>query len=164
MVGLEGIPLEISSEKAANDWRRRRHREKIAFAASSGERSGEMRAAAPAWAIAHDFVGFCSSIQATPLLFQPSYRAFPTIVANYAHQHSKHSAFCTSHLLLRPICDRYVTLPEATWITNNLHFGYTGCNHGTADKEVISREKITLRYGQNNIFSCKYASLSGKSN
>lgn len=44
-----------------------------------------MRAAAQGRAIAHDFVGFCSSIQAVPLLLQPSYRVFQTIVANYSH-------------------------------------------------------------------------------
>lgn len=90
-----GYPFEISSEKAANDWRRRRHREKIAFAAA------ERREDAGCRAIAHDFVGFCSSIQAVPLLLQPSYRVFQTIVANYAHCTSIRNTpfFCQLHLL-----------------------------------------------------------------
>lgn len=52
-------------------------------------------------AIAHDFVGFCSSIQAVPLLLQPSYRVFQTIVANYAHCMNIRNTpfFCQLHLL-----------------------------------------------------------------
>lgn len=73
-----GIPVEISRERATNDWRRRRHRKKTAL---QRRRKGPGDAAR-ARAIAHDFAAFCSSIQATSSL-APSTPAPPTIARTF---------------------------------------------------------------------------------
>lgn len=79
-----GYPFEISSEKAANDWRRRRHREKIAFAAAKGEkrRCGLPRRAEQSLMIS---LVFAHQFKPCRSFYQPSYRVFQTIVANYSH-------------------------------------------------------------------------------
>jgi len=73
-----GIHVEISRERATNDWRRRRHRKNCFAAPAKGP--GD---AARTRAIAHDFAAFCSSIQATSSLV-PSTPAPPIVARTFA--------------------------------------------------------------------------------